>query len=260
MKNTVVSMGSLFPDVSKNPAVKKEKKINTSSIISKQFLEEYYVPKYQELFGVPAKVNWGKDIKLLNNTIKNYSDITVFNCGSYLELLSKICDIFFTINTAYVLKNAWNIQAFSYLFQSLILQLKHRNDNCIIPIIDGYKVAYLNHYEEKFDSLIDESVFSQIYIYINTMYKTHEKHLKYSLKRFSELFFLVGFDYMGKRKYSISFFISDVSKSLFSKFLSDENNNLSLYPKDVGHIDKDMLLLEQNKRLEEDRVLFYNVI
>lgn len=248
--------GSLFPDIcEKSIVTKKHKKINPFSIISKRFLEEYYIPKYEEFFNIPAKVDWGKDIKLLNNTVKHYKDVTIFNCETLYELMTKVCDIFFTDNSSYVLKNAWSIQSFIYLFQSLLLKLKQKNENCLTPLIDGYKLAYFNHYEEKIES-IDESIFSQIYIYIKPLYEKYGKPLNFTLKRFTELYFLVGFDHLGKKKYTVEFFITSMMKKLFDNWLYSKRS-LIFYPKDDMVIYKDRVGKEILLNNMEDCLLLH---
>src|SRR3990170_3255721 len=86
--------------------------------VSKEFIE-YYRTRYHEIFEIPAKVEWGKDIKLLNSLQKTYNDLSIYNCGK------------------------------------LALLLKNSDKEVIDPIIDGYKLAHFNHTGNKLiESLI----------------------------------------------------------------------------------------------------------
>ena len=229
-------MELLFPELDNTKKIKKVRKFKNQDIeICTRFMDEYYIPKYTEYFGIPPRINWGKDLKLLKIIIKDYKDISIFSCETYYELFTKVCELFFVDNSNYVLKNSWNIQAYYYMFQSLVLKIKHNEDNCITPIIEGYKIAYWNYYNEKYDKVIlNQDIFSQIYIYIKSLKEKYGKD--FTFKRFSELFFLVGFNYMGKRDYNINFFISNLAKNLFDTWITE--SNLLFYPKNDGIVDQ----------------------
>lgn len=225
---------SLFPDeVEVKIKVKKATKpktIDVNSAISKQFLEEYYVVKYNEVFSIAPRIIWGKDIRLINSLIKEYKDVKQFSCETPGELLIKVCDLFFNSSSDYLLKNAWNIQAFYYVFQTLVLKFSNKG-KCIDPVIDGYKVAYFNHYDNKFDGAINDDMFMQVYVYLNSL-----QNKKCTLKKIAELFFSVCFDYMGSKKYNTSFFITNTAKELFQNWLTSDNNNLFFYSFEVGKL------------------------
>ena len=70
--------------------IKLSKKGNSNSAISKEFIN-YYRKRYEELFGIPITINWGKDLKLMNSLLKTYNDVSIFGCSNKLEFLIKAC-------------------------------------------------------------------------------------------------------------------------------------------------------------------------
>ena len=80
----------------------------------------------------------------------------------------------------------------------------------------------------------------------------------YTLKRFSELYFLVLFDSLGGKKYDLGFLVSKFAQDKFLNWLSEEGKEiLMFYPRDVSDIDKEKLMFEEKRMMEEERGLFY---
>ena len=178
----------LFQDT---PIDIKVAKKDSKSAISKEFLN-YYGRRYTELFGVPGKVEWGKDIKLINKLLKTYEDVSIFSCESKLEFLIKVCEKYFISRDNLALKNCWSIGIFYYNFPKIVLLLKHGEESNISPIMEGFKLAYLNDTGIKYVGIFterDEEIFMQLYLFLKPI-----RLESYTLKRFSELYFLVLFD------------------------------------------------------------------
>ena len=108
----------LFEDIQVVLKVSPNKKVNPNLAISKEFLE-YYAKRYKTLFGVPAKIEWGKDIKLIDKLLKTYEDISIFGCANKLEFLQKACEKYFVSRDTLALKNCWNIGIFYYNFSKI---------------------------------------------------------------------------------------------------------------------------------------------
>lgn len=248
---------NLFEDIVISEKVSLNKKINPNSLISKEFLE-YYVDRYNALFGVPAKIEWGKDIKLINKLLKTYENVSIFGCESKLEFLQKACEKYFISRDNLALKNCWSIGIFYYNFPKIVLLLKHGEESNIDPIMEGFKLAYLNDAGVKYTGIFteqDEEVFMQLYLFLKPLWLK-----KFSLKRFAELYFLAMFDYLGDKKYDLNFFKSKFAMDYFVKWLETERKDLLMfYPIDVSDIDKEKLLEEQNKMFEEEKRLFYGI-
>ena len=249
---------NLFEDIVVSEKVSSNKKVNPNSAISKEFLE-YYVERYMSLFGIPAKIEWAKDVNLINKLLKTYEDISIFGCESKLEFLVKACEKYFISRDKLALQNCWNIGIFYYNFSKIVLLLKHGEASNIEPIIEGYKLAYLNDTGIKYNGIItehDEEVFMQLYIFLKPLWVK-----EFTLPRFSEIYFLVLFDHMRKKEYNLNFFISKYAIDFFTKWLETEGKEiLMFYPRDVSDIDKERLIEEQNKMLIEEREIFYNGI
>src|SRR3990170_2220948 len=249
---------NLFEDTPVVLKVSPNKKVNPNSAISKEFLE-YYAKRYELLFGVPTKINWGKDLKLMNSLLKTYNDISIFGCENKLEFLIKACEKYFVSRDKLALQNCWNIGIFYYNFSKIVLLLKHGEESNIAPIMEGWKLAYLNDAGIKYTGIFteqDEEVFMQLYLFLKPLWLK-----KFSLKRFAELYFLAMFDYLGDKKYDLNFFKSKFAMDYFVKWLETERNDLLMfYPIDVSDMDKERLIEEQNKMLIEERELFYNGI
>ena len=249
---------NLFEDIQVVLKVSPNKKVNPNSAISKEFLE-YYAKRYKTLFGVPAKIEWGKDIKLIDKLLKTYEDISIFGCANKLEFLQKACEKYFVSRDTLALKNCWNIGIFYYNFSKIVLLLKHGEASNISPIIEGYKLAYLNDTGIKYNGIItehDEEVFTQLYIFLKPLWVK-----EFTLPRFSEIYFLVLFDHMRKKDYNLNFFISKYAIDFFTKWLETEGKEiLMFYPKDVVEMDAEKLKYEEEQMLIEERELFYNGI
>jgi len=247
---------NLFEDIVISEKVSLNKKINPNSLISKEFLE-YYAKRYEILFSVPTKIEWGKDIKLINKLLKTYEDISIFSCESKLEFLIKACEKYFVSRDKLALQNCWSIGIFYYNFPKIVLLLKHGEASTIEPIMEGFKLAYLNDAGVKYTGIFtehDEEVFMQLCLFLKPLW---DKRLL--LKRFAELYFLVLFDSLGGKKYDLGFLVSKFAQDKFLNWLSEEGKDLLMfYPKDVSNIDKERLIEEQNKMLIEERELFYN--
>ena len=247
---------NLFEDTQVVLKVSSNKKVNPNSAISKEFLE-YYVERYMSLFGIPAKIEWAKDVNLINKLLKTYEDISIFGCSHKLEFLVKVCERYFVSRDKLALQNCWNIGIFYYNFSKIVLLLKHGEESNISPIIEGYKLAYLNDTGIKYNGIItehDEEVFMQLYIFLKPL-----RVKEFTLPRFSEIYFLVLFDHMRKKDYNLNFFISKYAIDFFTKWLETEGKEiLMFYPKDVVEMDKERLMFEEKKMLEEERGLFYN--
>src|SRR4030067_2826411 len=138
---------------------------NPNSAISKEFLE-YYAKRYETSFGVPAKIEWGKDIKLINKLLRIYEDVSVFSCESKLEFLIKALEKYFISRDNLALKSAWSIGVFYCSFSKIVLLLKNAEESNISPIMEGFKLAYLNNTGVKYTGIFneqDKEVFTQIY-------------------------------------------------------------------------------------------------
>jgi len=249
---------NLFEDIVVSEKVSSNKKVNPNSAISKEFLE-YYAKRYELLFGVPTKINWGKDLKLVNSLLKTYNDVSIFGCTNKLEFLQKVCEKYFVSRDKLALQNCWNIGIFYYNFSKIVLLLKHGEASSIEPIIEGFTLAYLNDTGVKYTGIFtehDEEVFMQLYIFLKPLWVK-----EFTLPRFSEIYFLVLFDHMRKKEYNLNFFISKYAIDFFTKWLETEGKEiLMFYPRDVSDIDKERLIEEQNKMLIEEREIFYNGI
>ena len=119
---------NLFEDIVISEKIPLNKKVNPNSAISKEFLE-YYAERYETLFGVPAKIEWGKDIKLINKLLKTYEDISIFGCEHKLEFLQKACEKYFMSRDNLALKNCWSTGIFYYNFPKIVLLLKHGEES-----------------------------------------------------------------------------------------------------------------------------------
>ena len=249
---------NLFEDAPVVLKVSPNKKVNPNSAISKEFLE-YYAERYETSFGVPAKIEWGKDIKLINKLLRIYEDVSVFSCESKLEFLIKALEKYFISRDNLALKSAWSIGVFYCYFSKIVLLLKHAEESNISPIMEGFKLAYLNNAGVKYTGIFteqDKEVFTQIYLFLKPT-----RLESYTLKRFSELYFLVMFDCLGNKKYDLGFFVSKFAQDKFLNWINTEGKEiLMFYPKDVSTIDKERLIEEQNKMFEEEKGLFYNGI
>lgn len=234
---------------------KRKKSPNTQ--IPKEFIK-YYRDRYKEIFGIPAKIEYGKDLKLLNSLLKNYQDINAFNCKTQLELLIKACEKYFVINDNLALKSAWSIGVFYYNFGKIALLLKNSDKEVIDPIIEGYRLAYLNHTGDKFEvSLLGkEEIFAHIYLIIKPFWVKYGK--EFSLNRFSELYFLVIMRYTKEKTFDFGFFITKFAQDKFQQWLETEGKEiLMFYPKDVGFLSQEKLKIEEIKMLEEEKSLLY---
>ena len=228
---------------------------NPNSAISKEFLE-YYAERYETSFGVPAKIEWGKDIKLINKLLRIYEDVSVFSCESKLEFLVKACEKYFISRDNLALKSAWSIGVFYCSFSKIVLLLKNKENSNIEPITEGYKLAILNATGVKYNDIItehDEEVFVQLYLLLKPLWVK-----SFSLTRFTELFFLVLFDHMRNKDYNLNFFISKYAIDFFTKWLETEGKDILMFwPKDIVEMGKGRLEMEQQLMLEEERKLFY---
>lgn len=252
MKRTKII--NLFDDVPSD--IIKEKKYTEEGIIAKKFLEEYYIPRYEELFGIPPIISWGKDLKLIIRIIKTYKDISIFGIETYYDFLIKVCEKYFISKDALALNNAWNIGIFYINFQKLAFLLKNTEGSVVQEIIEGYKLAYLNYTGNKnTESFINkDETFSQIYIFLKSLWKQYGE--SFSLKRFSEIFFLILFDHLGNKEYNINFFYSKYAQDFFTKWLTTEGKEiLMFFPKEVGNMTKEQLAIEETRMMIEEKAL-----
>ena len=253
MKRTKII--NLFDDVPSDIII-KEKKSTKEGIIAKKFLEEYYIPRYEELFGIPPIISWGKDLKLIIRIIKTYKDISIFGIETYHDLLIRVCEKYFISKDALALKNAWNIGIFYTNFQKLAFLLKNTEGLIIQEIIEGYKLAYLNYIGNKnTESFINkDEAFSQIYIFLKPLWEQYGE--SFSLKRFSEIFFLILFEHMKNKECDITFFTTKYAIDYFTKWLTTEGKEiLMFFPKEVGYMTKEQLAIEEAKMRMEERAL-----
>lgn len=254
MKRTKII--NLFDDVPSGIVI-KEKKSTKEGIIAKKFLEEYYVPRYAELFEIPPKINWGKDVKLIIRIIKTYKDISIFGIETHYDFLIKVCEKYFVSNDTLALKSAWGVNVFYTNFQKLTFLLKHSTENITDQIIGGYKLAYFNYTGNKCDNsfINQEEIFAQIYLYIKLLWNTYGK--EFSLKRFSEVYFLILFEHMSGKELNLEFFISKYARGFFTNWLKTEGKEtLMFFPKETGTISKEKLAIEEKKLFEEERDLY----
>lgn len=253
MKRTKII--NLFDDVPSGIVI-KEKKSTKEGIIAKKFLEEYYIPRYEELFGIPPIISWGKDLKLIVRIIKTYKDISIFGVETYHDLLIKVCEKYFISKDILALKNVWNIGIFYHNFSKIALLLKYTNEEVIDDIISGYKLAYLNYTGNTYEnSLITfDEVFSQIYLFLKPLWIQYGND--FSLLRFSEIYFLILFDHLGNKEYNINFFYSKYAQDFFTKWLTIEGKEILIFfPKEVGNMTKEQLIIEEAKMMIEERAL-----
>ena len=240
---------NLFEDI---PITEKKK---TNTVIAKNFLDWYY-EQYPILFGVPAKVSWGKDTKLIASILKTYSDVTIFGCCEKLDFLIKACEKYFNSKDSLALKSAWSISVFYTNISKIVLLLKHEEGGVIDPIIEGYKIAYFNYTGNRYEeSLIgQEGDFSQIYLFLKPLWSEYGKG--FTLFRFSEIFFLILLDHLGNKEYNISFFYSKYAQDYFIKWLETEGKeSLMFFPKGLGSMTKEQLEIEEAKMIIEERAL-----
>lgn len=243
---------SFFGEI-KEPVKKKR---NSNTVISKEFLS-YYNNRYKELFGIPPNINWGKDIKLINIILKTYEDVDAFNCDSKLDFLTKACEKYFLSKDVLALKSGWNIGVFYNNFSKIALLLKHVEDSSIFPIQEGYKLAYLNYVGHRFENTLQsyDEGFSQIFLYLNPLWKEYGQKL--SLKRFSELYFLILFEYKNKIC-DVNFFITKTAMEYFIRWLKEESKDYMLFlSKDIVEIDKNKLEEEMELQKTEDFLLLH---
>ena len=241
-----------IPLVIKEP--KKKKSPNTQ--ITKEFIK-YYKERYREIFGISPKIECGKDHKLLNLLLKNYQ-IEDFNCETKLEFLIKACEKYFVIKDNLSLKTAWSIGVFYYNFGKIALLLRNSDKEVIEPIIEGYKLAYLNHTGNKLtDSLIGkEEIFSHIYLIIKPFWLKYGEDFKFH--RFSELYFLVLLGY-AEENFSLDFFTTKFAQDKFVNWLETEGKELiPFYPKNIGEFPKEKLEIEEKKMLKEEKSILYS--
>ena len=254
MKRTKII--NLFDDVPSGIVI-KEKKSTKEGIIAKKFLEEYYIPRYEELFGIPPIISWGKDLKLIIRIIKTYKDISIFGIETYHDFLIKVCEKYFISNDTLALKSAWGVNVFYNNFQKLTFLLKHSTEKITDQIIGGYKLAYFNYTGNKCDNsfINQEEIFAQIYLYIKLLWNTYGK--EFSLKRFSEVYFLILFEHMGGKELNLEFFISKYARGFFSTWIETEGKEILMFiPKGIGTMTKEQLEIEEKTMLEEERRLF----
>ena len=251
----------LFGDVVEKKPLCKAKKVkkakNQDTNISKEFLE-HYKNRYNELFEVSARINWGKDLKLLNSLLKTYNDPSIFNCETKLEFLVKACEKFFLKKDPFFIKGLWSIGCFYSSIDSIVLSLQNSDRGVIDSIIGGYKLAFLNHTGDKCEEIFieKEEVFGHIYLIIKGFWMNEWK--KFSLTRFAELYFLVSLCYSKKQVFfDLNFFISKFAQDKFQNWIETEGKEIiEFLPKEVGKISEEDLDTERKKILEEEKELF----
>ncbi len=240
--------------------IKKLSKVTEQGLLAKRFIIEYFIPRYTELFQIPPKISWGKDLKLIITIIKTYKDISIFGFDNHFDFLVKLCEKYFTSKNSLTLKSVWSIGVFYTNIDNIVLSLKNSNEEIVEPIMEGYKLAFWNHTGNKFEgSLIGkEEIFSHIYLILKPFWLEHGK--EFSLKRFSELFFLVILGYTKDMSFDLHFFTSKFTQERFQQWLETEGKEeLMFFPKDIGKIDKNKIELEQTLMLEEEKKLYYNI-
>lgn len=243
---------NLFENI---PIIEKApKKKTTNTAIAKQFLD-WYFEQYPILFGVPAKIAWEKDVKLIASILKTYEDVEIFGCSEKLEFLIKACEKYFISKDAFALRTAWSVSTFYTNISKIVLLLKHEEERVIDPIIEGYRIAYFNYTGNRYEeSLIGkEGDFSQIYLFLKPLWIQYSE---FSLLRFSEIFFLIILDHLGNKEYNISFFYSKYARDFFNKWLEIEGKeSLMFFPKELGNMTKEQLEIEERKMTIEERAL-----
>lgn len=251
---------NLFENIPLDPKILKKKQPTEEGLIAKKFIEGYYIPRYEELFGVPPIISWGKDLKLIIRIIKTYKDISIFGIESHYDFLIKVCEKYFTSKDNLALKSAWGLNVFYTNFQKLTFLLKHAEEIGVQEIIEGYKLAYLNYTGDKnTESFLNkDEIFSQIYIFIKPLWNIYGK--EFSLKRFSEIYFLILFEHMNKVELGLDFFYSKYAREFFNKWLEAEGKEvLMFFPKEVGTMTKEKLEMKKTLLLEEERKLFNEI-
>ena len=239
-----------------NIPISEKKKTNT--VIAKDFLI-YFNDRYTELFGVPAKIVWEKDVKLIASIFKTYNDVSIFYCETKLEFLIKACEKYFISKDMLALKSAWSVGVFYTNISKLVLLLKHEKESNISPIIEGYKLAYFNHIGVKYETTFigQEEVFLQLYLYLKPLWKQYGD--SFTLLRFSEIFFIVLLNQLGDKEYNFNYFYSKYAQDFFIKWLETEGKEtLMFFPKEVGKMDKEKLEIEQMNLLREELNILEN--
>lgn len=251
---------NLFDDIPLDIKTPKNKESTEEGIIAKRFLEEYYVPRYEELFGIPPIISWGKDLKLIIRIIKTYKDISIFGIETHYDFLIKVCEKYFTSKDNLALKSAWSLSVFYTNFQKLTFLLKHAEENGVQEMIEGYKLAYFNYTGNKCeDSFINQGeTFAQVYIFIKPLWGIYGR--EFSIKRFSEIYFLILFEHMSSAELNLDFFYSKYAKGFFGNWLETEGRELLMFfPKEVGIMTKERLEMEEAKMIAEERRVFNEI-
>ncbi len=247
----------LFKEIPLSEKESKRKK-SPNTDISKKFITDYYKKRYLELFSAPPKIVWGKDLKLLNTIIKTYPDVAIFGCENHLIFLIKACEKYFVSKDSLALKNAWSIGIFFNNIDKIVLSLKNVEDDVVSQIIEGYKLAYLNHSGNKLtDSLIgEEEIFAQLYLIIKPFWVKYGKD--FSLKIFSEIYFLMIMGYNKNKPFTPETFISKFVQDKFQNWLETEGKEeLIFFPKGVGNKTKAFLKQQENLQKEEEYKLLH---
>lgn len=250
-----VKITGFFDDIPSDTKI-IEKKVTEEGQIAQKFIREYFIPKYEEFFGVPPIISWGKDLKLIIRIIKTYKDISIFGIESHYDFLIKVCEKYFTSKDNLALKSAWGLNVFYTNFQKLTFLLKNAEEVGVQEIIEGYKLAYLNYTGDRnTESFLNkDEIFSQIYIFIKPLWNIYGK--EFSLKRFSEIYFLILSEHMNKVELGLDFFYSKYARDFFNKWLETEGKEmLMFFPKEVGTMTKEKLEIEEAKMIAEERVL-----
>ncbi len=250
----------LFDDIPLSEPIKKNKKEPSKGyLISSKFLKEYYIPKYTELFSIPPKISWGKEMRLLNKILKIYSNPEVFGCDNQYDFLVKSCDKFFLSKEPFIIKGCWSIGCFYTLIDKIALSLKNSENDIINQLQVGYKLAFWNYTGNKFEgSLVStEGIFSHIYLILKEFWIKYGKGFR--LDRFSEIYFLVILSYNQNRQINLDYFVSKQAQNYFKQWIEEEGReSLRFFPKDVGKLSKEELLIKQDLMISEETQLIKN--
>lgn len=246
----------LFDDIPFGTKISEKKEPTKEGVIAKKFIEEYFVPRYEEFFGIPPVINWGKDLRLVIKIIKTYKDISIFGIETHYDFLVKVCEKYFVSKDNLALKSTWGLNIFYTNFQKLAFLLKHAEETGVQEMIEGYKLAYFNYTGNKCeDSFINQGeTFAQVYIFIKPLWGIYGR--EFILERFSEIYFLILFEHMSSAELNLDFFYSKYAKGFFGNWLeTDGKEILMFFPKEVGFLSQEKLEMEEAKMMAEERAL-----
>ena len=208
--------------------LKKIKKIKPFSFSAKEFITAYYIPRYKELFGFPPQIVWGKDLSLLRKLCKEYYKISLEMGFSTLnEFLIFYCESYFKMSGGWPKKSGYSIGVFYKTIPGLLIdnkQIDKKTDLKEKEVQQGFKVAYLNYFEQDYKNLFpyeSKAVFNKIYDFLFNLRKINTNKTvlnKFDFVNLIEIYFLFIFD-SRKIKITVNFDYLATEK-LFNSFIN----------------------------------------